>query len=100
MSAMRIVLILKGPFTVYRGGVILERQTLTQRRKGRKEKRAEFFAPFAPSREMVFGLKRSVSGSSLQTKLRGRLDAVEQHLRAACGRAGRDRAAVTLVAVT
>jgi len=41
-----------------------------------------------------------VNMTSLHTLLRSRLDAVEERLLAACHRAGRDRHAVTLVAVT
>src|SRR2546422_996860 len=41
-----------------------------------------------------------VNQTSLPATLRGRLDAVEQRLHAACRRAGRDRRDVTLVAVT
>lgn len=38
--------------------------------------------------------------STLEAELRSRIDAVEGRLRAACGRAGRERSEVTLVAVT
>jgi pyridoxal phosphate enzyme (YggS family) len=41
-----------------------------------------------------------VNESDLHATLRARLDAVEERLRAACRRAGRDRRDVTLVAVT
>jgi pyridoxal phosphate enzyme (YggS family) len=41
-----------------------------------------------------------VADAALETALRRRLDAVEERLRRACARAGRQRAEVTLVAVT
>jgi PLP dependent protein len=41
-----------------------------------------------------------VIGADLEATLRGRLDAVRERLRTACGRAGRSGADVTLVAVT
>jgi uncharacterized pyridoxal phosphate-containing UPF0001 family protein len=48
----------------------------------------------------VDGVEAGVERVALTALLRQRLEAVEQRLTAACRRAGRERAALTLVAVT